>query len=117
MSEASLLPKEQRPLMDELLSDAVTGRLKRLGIELAGAYQNADPFPHVVIDQLLPDDLLQEALDAFPKPRVLPGQEWSDKNQVKLQYNQLPTLPQPLRELILFLNSPPVLQFLEKMTG
>src|SRR6266446_6712918 len=100
MAEASLVSKGTRPLLDDLFDDVVTARLNQLGAELAGAYQSADPFPHIVIDDFLPDNLLQEALEVFPKPRSLPKQEWADHNQVKLQYNQIETLPQPFRELI-----------------
>jgi Rps23 Pro-64 3,4-dihydroxylase Tpa1-like proline 4-hydroxylase len=103
--------------MNVLYDRTILGRLQQLGESLASPYQAAEPFPHVVIDDFLPEALLLEALDAFPQPRELPHWEYDDHRQVKLQYSAVESLPPPLRDLLYFLNCPSVLQFLERLTG
>src|SRR5262245_4732389 len=39
---------------------------KEKGDDLRERYQNADPFPHIVIDEFLPPDLLDTCLAEFP---------------------------------------------------
>ncbi len=55
-------------------------------------------------------------------PRFLsPGRsahrEYDDARQAKLEYHRIEALPPPARDLLFFLNSSPVLEFLEKLTG
>lgn len=40
---------------------------------LRPGYQTAEPFPHVVVDGLFPDEVLDRALAEFPHPD---GMEW-----------------------------------------
>ena len=58
------------------------------------------------------------ALDTFPDPDKI---DWLrhrgvDQHQ-KLAFDQAEFLPSPLRDILFFLNSRPMLQFLEKLTG
>src|SRR5438046_411619 len=39
---------------------------RKFGRSLANEYQNASPFPHIVIDDFLPSDLLKRVLAHFP---------------------------------------------------
>ena len=103
--------------MDLLLSDAFTGRLEGLAASLAGPYQNAEPFPHTVIDDFLPKEPLLRALQAFPSAREVRWIDYDRANERKLAFPEAERLPCPLREVLYFLNSAPVLRFLEKLTG
>jgi Rps23 Pro-64 3,4-dihydroxylase Tpa1-like proline 4-hydroxylase len=103
--------------MNQLYSRTNLHRFAEFGERYAQQYQSAEPFPHIVIDQFLPEELLIEGLDAFPRPRELPNREFDDPRQIKLQYSRIEVLPAPLRELLNFLNCPTVLRFLERMTG
>jgi hypothetical protein len=99
---ASLLPEQ--------------GRLNSLAAEKKAAYQQAEPYPHIVIDDLISPQLLDLVLDEFPKTDA----EWKkfkDPHQVKLA-SKGESLFQPLTKFLLhYLNSQPFLAFLEQLTG
>lgn len=42
--------------------------LNKVAVSLVGAYQSASPFPHAVIEGVLPDDVLAAVVDEFPTP-------------------------------------------------
>lgn len=99
-----------------LRMDAAEAR--SLGALLHEEYAAASPFPHIVLDDILPDDLMADVLANFP------AEEVSDEHTFKLGYggqNKRQILPEACnrfnRELFWFLNSRPVLQFLEGLTG
>jgi len=86
------------------------------GAALAESYQNAQPFPHVTLDDFLPVDFLRGLLPEFPDNA---GRKHFDRDQERLKYQVPPTgIPgRRLRNLVVELNSPAVLRFLEAMTG
>jgi hypothetical protein len=91
---------------------------RALGSLLHDDYDKASPFPHIVIDNFLPDDLIADVLKHFP------AQEVAEERTFKLGYggeNKRQIMPEACdrfsRELFWFLNSRPVLQFLEGLTG
>lgn len=88
------------------------------GAMLATDYDQAFPFRHIVIDNFLPTDVLQHALDNFPAERL--------KSDIVFDINygghhKRQILPydcnKEAQALFSFLNSQPVLQFLEGLTG
>lgn len=108
---------EGRTVIDDLLSTECIQRLDRLVHEKAEGYQSADPFPHIVIDDFLPVEPLSEALRYFPSPQQLRWIKYDDTNEVKLAFPEAEQLARPLREVLYFLNTPMMLQFLERLTG
>jgi Rps23 Pro-64 3,4-dihydroxylase Tpa1-like proline 4-hydroxylase len=104
-------------LLAELLTQRVAERLEKLAEENAEKYQNNTPFPHIVIDNFLPEELVQPVLDAFPDPEKLKWIKFNNPDEKKLAFNSVEKLPDVPRDMLLFLNSSPVLQFLERMTG
>lgn len=100
-----------------LQDGAVADRLRQLANSKATAYRTADPFPHIVIDDLLPPELLQSAVEDFPGPRDLQWIEYDREHEQKLAFPAAEKLPASLRDLLYFLNSAPVLEFLETLTG
>ncbi len=46
----------------------VAARLGELAAGLAQRYRSAQPFPHVIIDDFLPADVLDRVIEAYPKP-------------------------------------------------
>ena len=88
------------------------------GQSLASGYTQATPFPHIVIDNFLPEDLIAGICSHFP---IEPTDnemlyERGYKGQHKRQIN--PTQCDPfLRNIFSAFNSAPMLQFLEKLTG
>jgi len=94
------------------------GEAFALGAMFAEDYAKADPFPHIVFDGVLPDELIQQVVARFPK-----GERKSD-GVFNIGYggeNKRQILPEDCdsfsRELFRFFNSQPVLQFLEGLTG
>ncbi|MET0382564.1 MAG: 2OG-Fe(II) oxygenase [Burkholderiaceae bacterium] len=81
-------------------------------------YANASPFPHVVLDDFLPEPLIREVLRHFPT-----GERKSD-GVFNIGYggeHKRQIMPEDCdryaRELFQFFNSRPMLQFLEGLTG
>lgn len=86
------------------------------GKALAETYRNAQPFPHIAMDDFLPVDFLRGLLGEFPDNG---GRSYFDRDQERYKY-QVPPKDIPgrrLRNLVIELNSPPVLKFLQAMTG
>ena len=103
-------------LGDGLQMDAAEAR--SLGSLFSEEYAKADPFQHIVLDNILPDQLIDQILDDFPTDARANdgvfniGYGGEHKRQV---------MPDDCdrfsRELFRFFNSRPILQFLEGLTG
>lgn len=88
---------------------------RSLGEALHAEYVNNNPFPHIVIDNFLPQDLLRRVLEEFPKREQ--GRFNDEHSRLKTGY-QMEKITSPLiTNLIDSLNSSPFLEFLEQMTG
>ena len=91
---------------------------KELGSLLRDDFWNASPYPHIVVDNILPEALIQKVLADFPAERNASdvmfniGYGGEHKRQI---------LPEDCsafsRELFHFFNSKPILDFLEGLTG
>jgi len=103
--------------MKELLSEEFAGKLESLAKEKAEQYKNARPFPHIYFDDFLPVEAAEAALREFPEPRQLKWQSFENQNEVKLAFDAVEKLPAGDRDVLYFLNSRPMLQFLETLTG
>ena len=57
------------------------------------------------------------ALQDFPEPRQLSWSEFDNPNERKLAFDQVEYLPPSVRNVLYFLNSRPMLRFLETLTG
>lgn len=86
------------------------------GEALHRAYADAQPFPHIVIDDFLDPALLRTLLQGFPNSE---GRRFFDRDQERFKYQIAPDeIADPaLRGLLLELNSPALLAFLEALTG
>lgn len=80
-------------------------------------YQNARPFPHIALDGLFPDERLETVLASFPKPDEIEWRKFESPTEKKLGYWHESTLAPELQLFLYEMNSAPVLQFLEKLTG
>lgn len=115
------LPTQAVPgprVLTTLLGDAFTQKLETLAQESAARYQANAPFPHIFFDDFLPLEVAEAALRDFPEPQEVPWHAQKDVNQKKkLAFDAVERLPEPIRDVMYFLNSRPMLQFLEKLTG
>lgn len=80
-------------------------------------YISARPFPHIVIDGLFPDGILDEVLAQFPRPGEIAWQQFDSPTERKLGYSYTQPLGAGLHTFLFVMNSAPVLRFLEDLTG
>ena len=81
------------------------------------AYGSAEPFPHIVLDGLLKDDVALALEAQFPAPDHKIWKHHLHLNSHKFACNRLDVMP-PLFQVVLDeLNSRPVLEALEALTG
>lgn len=104
-------------VMNELLNDAFLAKLDTLGKEKAEEYKNNKPFPNIYFDDFLPAEAAEAALREFPQPREISWSKFSNTNEKKLAFDVAERLPAPLRDVLYFMNSRPMLEFLEALTG
>lgn len=87
-----------------------------IGKPYAAAYQSAEPYHHICVDDFLPAEILTRVRREV---EVLPGAEASfDRAQERLKTSYLPErLPDYTRSLFQAFNSRAFIGFLEEMTG
>lgn len=92
-------------------------RLQRLALSLRDDYRQADPFPHVVIDGLLPDSVLEDVVREFPEPT----DEWrhfDDTHQRKYGAGLVEVDLGPVtRNVLAEFNSSALVDFVRSLTG
>jgi hypothetical protein len=91
---------------------------RALGSLLSQDYRSANPFPHVVLDNILPDGLIRRLYQHFPMQKL--------DNDVVFDigyggHHKRQVMPEDcdafVRQFFHFMNSQPVLEFLEGLTG
>lgn len=92
-------------------------KLNPIAEELNPDYVSALPFPHIVIDNFLPEDVLDEVLAEFPQPADIEWRKHYGSASKKLACNDPGVMGDHSRHLIEQLNSAALLGFLVKMTG
>lgn len=114
----------QAPDGNELLLDYA--RLDSLAAELAPAYETNTPFPHIVIDDFLPQTTLARLLQEYPSDQnssVWNDASHRDKNngqyvqQLKRNVRDVLRMPPSYRQLFWELNSHGFLAFLSRLSG
>jgi Rps23 Pro-64 3,4-dihydroxylase Tpa1-like proline 4-hydroxylase len=89
----------------------------KVGGDLRERYVEASPFPHIMIDDFLPEEVAEACLAHFPSNREVEAITYNrDQERLKTQYNP-DTLPGSLRGLFYAFNSRPFLRVLENITG
>jgi Rps23 Pro-64 3,4-dihydroxylase Tpa1-like proline 4-hydroxylase len=103
--------------MSLLFTDEYLGKLETLAAANAEKYQTAKPFPHIYFDNFLPLPIAEAALSDFPQPKQMQWQKFANQNEKKLAFDIAEKLPDSIRDVLYFLNSRPMVQFLEVLTG
>jgi Rps23 Pro-64 3,4-dihydroxylase Tpa1-like proline 4-hydroxylase len=91
--------------------------LDNLAEQYRESYAQADPFPHVVIDNFLPDAILNQILEEFPKPQSIEWQTFENVKEKKLASSSELKMGEMTRLLLYQMNSATFINFLEKLTG
>ena len=92
-------------------------RLQKLSDRAGVAFAQATPFPHIIIDNLFPPDLLEIVLAEFPDPSQAKWKQCYHSHSKKLSCADLQLLGETTRHLLDELNSGTFLTFLERITG
>ena len=92
-------------------------KLDRIAEEHANAYRTAEPFPHLVIDDLVAPDLLRSVAREVEAAMAKQALAMNDAFQRKFASPNMREMGPETRALINFMNSQEVLGFLERLTG
>ncbi len=99
-------------------------RLYELANQLHQNYMAAQPFPHIVMEDVVEAGFLEQILQTFPTPektdswrRMHVRSNNQDMQYAKLGLRSELEMPLQARQLIHALNSGPFLHFLERLTG
>ena len=93
-------------------------QLEKVARQEQDRFGKQEPFPHVVIDDLLPSDLLDEVIDECPEVRQRTNWvSWTDENSVKRGLRDDWTMGPATRQLLNQFNSASFINFLEQLTG
>ena len=91
--------------------------LSDVAARYSAGYNTAKPFPHVVIDNFLPEAVTQRILDEFPSPDSEDWYRWHQRTERKLQSTAELGMGPVTRQVLNQFNSSAVMDFLEALTG
>jgi hypothetical protein len=91
--------------------------LQKIALENKERYRLADPFPHIVLDNVLPEEALDGVLTEFPSVYDRVWRQYKTFHEAKLETQGEDKLGVFTNLLLYQFNSPPFLQFLETLTG
>ena len=92
--------------------------LKKLAFKYREDYAQAKPFPHIVIDNFLPDEsILDKILEEYPKAEDIDWQKFENKAEKKLANKHERYMGDNTRFLLYQFNSSTFISFLESLTG
>ncbi len=94
-----------------------TAMLEDLAKHHRDRYVTGNPFPHIYIDNIFPEEVLNTVLDEFPDARQINWQHYQNKQELKLASRNELEFGTATRHFIHTLNSKPFLHFLEELTG
>ncbi|MEO5853276.1 MAG: 2OG-Fe(II) oxygenase [Nocardioides sp.] len=88
-----------------------------LADEYRDLFLSGSPFPHVVIDDFLPPDVLERVLAEYPEPEQSEWQQFDNAREVKLALSDAERMGPTTRHLLAEFNSSVFVDFLERLTG
>jgi hypothetical protein len=110
--------RDERDRARKTLSHALPyGRMKEIVTEHATAYRTAEPFPHVVLDDIFEPELLQQILIEFDSMDRIRWHSSDKALERKFATEDIQHFGPTTRAFINQLNGGLFLNFLEKLTG
>lgn len=91
--------------------------LDKLAIKYRQEYSQAQPFPHIVIDNFLPEFVLNNILNEFPQVNSIDWQKFNAPSEKKLATKHEQQMGENTCLLLYQLNSSTFINFLETLTG
>lgn len=92
-------------------------RLEPLAHEHSKEYLDAQPFPHLVLDDVLDGDALKKALHSFPSAEELESLRYDEGAPRRLAENPVTRLPVALQNIFADMQQSKFVRFLEALTG
>src|SRR5437764_6056641 len=93
------------------------GRLQAVAERNRRDYSRADPYPHIVLDELFAEAAIEEVRREIPSPNEIRWIEFDDARGKKLASKAESQLGAATRNLLYQLNSSVFIEFLETLTG
>jgi hypothetical protein len=93
------------------------GALRALADARAEQYRTAEPFPHIVLDDFLPEDVIKQVIAEFPRPQDLEWRRYDIEQEVKLASDDPADIPPYIAHVLAQFNSAAMVDFLERLTG
>ena len=91
--------------------------LEKLAIEKKRIYEAGNPFPHIVIDNIFNEKILNDIVNDFPKNLDKIGNKFNNKVEKKLSLNDSKLLSYQTNNFLNFLNSQIFINFLQNITS
>lgn len=91
--------------------------LDNLATKYSQVYIEGKPFPHIIIDNFLPEEILDGILNEFPQVNQIKWQKFNDVAQKKLASTSELQMGVCTKNLLYQLNSGTFINFLEKLTS
>src|SRR5262245_24748619 len=118
LAEESLQLREERERARRLTTHVVShGALKDVVRKRAEAYRTADPFPHIVLDDLFDPKLLRDVLAEFDAMDRAPWHFTERDTERKYSTEDFQHFGRATRGVFAQLNAAPFMAFLEGLTG
>jgi len=92
-------------------------RMSEIKEAARSSYMSAKPFPHIVFDDFLNPELLDQILAEFPGPGQMPWRQFDNEQEIKLASAAESSFGPATRLLLYHLNSITFLEFLSAVTG
>ena len=92
-------------------------KLQQLAEQRRASYARAEPFPHVVIDGLFPEEVLRALIREFPRPGEIDWNKFKNREELKLASTRESQMGELTRLFLYQLNSSIFMDFLETLTG
>ena len=92
-------------------------QLKKIARDNREKYQNAKPYPHIILDNLFNPEMLDVVVDEFPDSRQIDWIKYDSKNERKLASRDESQFGDTTMRVIHFLHSSTFIKFVEELTG
>jgi 2OG-Fe(II) oxygenase superfamily len=92
-------------------------QLRELAAARHADYATAQPFPHVVVDDFMPEDVLDEVLSEFPSAGEGGWMRFESETERKLASQRDTPIGDATERLLTLFNSAAYIEFLEELTG
>ena len=91
--------------------------IRQLLPDARGSYNQARPFPHIVLDNFFETEVVDKILSEFPDAKDIKWIQYYDSHQKKSVNENEENIGLFTRHVLYSLNSSTFLQFLEELTG